>query len=283
MPPINPDNLQTAFAQLLDAATKAGADGSRQLTDLFDQVGTLTDDVRDLPDTAKERLKQITDNPDWWSLLVFLLVRIAELDHDHMRVGARKPPGWVRTLTLTYTPEGPAPAATLGLAIVGDESDPTLKRGLLLDITQALDVSIPQQDSMFGLTLKADGTCGWVFEFGSPPTPPDGDVSVDIGLFYDGLPDLGRSPAAVTTGRARLTLALNSTPAPSEKCYSLTAGLGSPNTAADAGVRAHVDFGSMLGILGTVIDIRTIDEQYSPAYTLPASGEPSFVLNHRGT
>src|SRR3954454_7442186 len=112
-----PDTLAAAFGQIIAEAQKQAADQAQQLTDILATLGQLGDDIVDLPTSAFDDLE-----PNWWSLLVFVLLQIAKADEDHLNVGAMQPTGWSRMVTLTYTEAlGPGqPSATLGLAVVND-------------------------------------------------------------------------------------------------------------------------------------------------------------------
>ena len=283
MPTANPDNLSTVFVQVLDAVQNLTDEQMDKLEKLFAEVGALTDEITELPQSAKNKLDEITENPDWWSVLVFLMVQIAELDEQHLSVGAMQPDGWSRMLTLTYTRDEHPAAATLGLALIADKdrNGAALRRGLMLKIsrTDPDGIRIPQQRNTIGVSLKSTADCTWMFGFGQSPQSPGHDVTVEAGLFYNP-PDLAAGPAAFTTGEAAVTVTLKSAVHAPQKHYSLKVELGSRVAPAQTGVRGRVDFGSMLGVLADVVHIASIDEQYSPAYVLPDKGDPTFDLNH---
>lgn len=211
---------------------------------------------------------------------MFLVVRLSALD-DHLTVGAMQPPGWSRMITLTYTVDAQT-AATLGVAPLThtDAAGNPLSRGIFLRIHKDVTVNFPVAGGI-GLSLKALGAGQWTFAFGKPLGKPVTPATVTATLFWDPPDPLTVPPVTLTIGRAAATVALDSLPTGGAKPYALTIGLGDAGPPASAGMRAHIDLGSSLGVLSEVISIATIDEQYSPTYTRPADRPPTFDLHHR--
>jgi hypothetical protein len=274
-----PQTLDALGSQLLAEIQKSTDAQREELNRIFQQAGALTDQARDLPDAARRALDDLVSDPDWFSLLLFILVKLSALD-DHLTVGAMQPPGWSRMITLTYTVDAQA-AATVGVAPLTDTNllGIPLSRGIFLRFRKDVTVDFPVAGGI-GLSLDAHGTGDWMFAFGKPLGKPVTPATVAATLFWDP-PDLTVPPVTLTTGRAAATVDLNSQAVGGAKPYALTIGLGDATTPATAGMRAHIDLGSSLGVLSEVISIATIDEQYSPTYTRPAAGPPTFDLHHR--
>ena len=130
-----PNMLGDVLGQIVQAAADAAAAVPQDLQNVFDQAGRTVADVVDeaqaLPANALAQLKQLIDPPDWASLLIFILVKISELDPAHLSVGSMRPDGWSRTLTLTYTLES-GKKVTVGFAM----TDPApAKHGFILKAT----------------------------------------------------------------------------------------------------------------------------------------------------
>ncbi|MEP9390727.1 hypothetical protein ABLE94_00510 [Gordonia sp. VNK1] len=274
-----PQTLDALGSQLLAEIQKSTDAQREELNEIFRQAGDLTDQAHDLLDGARDALDDLVSDPDWFSLLLFLVVRLSALD-DHLTVGAMQPPGWSPMITLTYTVDAQA-AATLGVAPLThtDDAGNPLSRGVFLRIHKDVTANFPVAGGI-GLSLAAHGAGQWTFAFGKPLGKPMTPATVAATLFWDP-PDLTATPVTLTTGRAAATVHLNSQPAAGAKPYALTIALGDATTPATAGMRAHIDLGSSLGVLSEVISIATIDEQYSPTYTRPAAGPPTFDLHHR--
>ncbi|MGV9669315.1 hypothetical protein ACWDPV_01810 [Gordonia sp. NPDC003504] len=274
-----PQTLDALGSQLLAEIQKSTDAQREELNKIFQQAGALTDQARDLPDAARQALNDLVSDPDWFSLLLFILVKLSALD-DHLTVGAMQPPGWSRMITLTYTVDAQA-AATVGVAPLTDTTAAgiLLSRGVFLRIHTDVTHTFPVAGGI-GLSLDAHGSGDWKFAFGTPLMKPATPATVAATVFWDP-PDLTVPPVALTTGRAAATVTLDSQPAGGAKPYAVTIGLGDSTAASTAGMRAHIDLGSSLGVLAEVISIATIDEQYSPIYTRPAAGAPTFDLRHR--
>lgn len=272
-----PETLEAVFSRLRDVATRLTEEQQQKLDDVFTQIEDLTETAKDLPRAAREALDEIADNPDWWSLLVFVMVQVGTLDTTHLEVGAMQPVGWGRMVTLTYRADGLVPTATLGLALVKDHGadGKELRRGFVLQIHSTVDYATPP--STYGVSVDADGAATWEFPFTGSVVPPGHGSRIVVSIFWDP-PDPRPGPVGLTTGRALASLTLDSTAA---EHYSLSIGLGDPRTAAGAGVRVRASLDEQLGVLSQVISIAGIDEQYSPVYTRSFTRAGTFDLNHR--
>ena len=272
-----PETLDAVFSRLRDEATSLTEEQQQKLDDVFTQIEDLAETAKDLPKAAREALDEIADNPDWWSLLVFIMVQVSTLDTTHLKVGAMQPAGWGRMVTLTYKADGLVPTATLGLALVMDQDADgnELRRGLILQIHSTVAYATPP--STYGVSVDADGAATWEFPFTGGVGPPAHANQIVVGIFWDP-PDPQTGPVGLTAGRVLASVTLNSAAA---EHYSLSIGLGDPRTAAAAGVRVRASLGEQLGVLSQVISIAGIDEQYSPAYTRSSTRAGTFDLNHR--
>lgn len=279
MPIATPETLESVFSRLQDEATSLTDEQAQKLDDVFALIEDLADAAQDLPQAARDALDKITDNPDWWSLLVFIMVQISKLDDAHLKVGAMQPDGWGRMVTLTYKADGLVPTATLGLALVKDlDADGNnLLRGFMLNIHSVVAYATPA--NTYGVSIDADGVASWEFPFSGSVKPPAHASRIGAAIFWDP-PDLQSEPGpiGITTGRAQARVTLDSTAA---ERYSLSVGLGDPTTAAAAGVRIRASLDEQLGVLAQVISIAGIDEQYSPTYTRSSTAAGTFDLNHR--
>jgi hypothetical protein len=160
-----PNTLGDVLGQIVQAAADAAAAVPQDLQNVFDQagraVGDAVNEAEDLPANALAQLKQLIDPPDWASLLIFVLVKISELDPAHLSVGSMQPDGWSRTLTLTYTLE-PGKTVTVGFAM----TDPApAKHGFILQATAGLETGdLPIGPLTFSVSSPGD-TASWRMAF----------------------------------------------------------------------------------------------------------------------
>ena len=159
-----PNMLGDVLGQIVQAAADAAAAVPQDLQNVFDQAGravaNVVDEAEALPANALAQLKQLIDPPDWASLLIFILVKISELDPAHLSVGSMRPDGWSRTLTLTYTLE-PGKKVTVGFAM----TDPApAKHGFILKATDGLATGdVPIGPLTFW--VKSLGDASWMMAF----------------------------------------------------------------------------------------------------------------------
>lgn len=266
-----PDTLGTVVAEIVQAAADAAAGVPQKLQDVFDQAGHAAGDALDeaeaLPDAALAKLRQLADPPAWDTLLILLLLKVRDLDPAHLSVGAMKPDGWSRAVTLTYTLE-PGKSVTLGFAM----TDPGTTHGILLSTSAGLDTGQVAHDPLT-FSVSSDGQAHWRKPFSGGLEPPAEQARVDATLSWDPKLQAGGDSAHVSIGSLRLRAVLSTKPG--DPLYSLTLGFGE---AGRPGVSAVVDLSSMLGALGQVVHIAAIDESYSPALTLTAGAAPQFTL-----
>ena len=269
-----PDTLGDVLGQIVKAAADAAAAVPQDLQQVFDQavqqIGALGEQAQDLPAGALAALKQLIDPPDWKSLLILILVKVSELDPDHLKVGAMQPVGWSRTLTLTYTLE-PGKSVTVGFAM----TDPgPAKQGFILQATTGLALG-PIALGPLTFAVTSVGDASWRLGFAGPLEPPAQNASINASLFWDPKIEVGDATAGFSVGPLGLTAAL-STGVP---LYTVTLGLG--DGAARPGADARIDLGRLLGALGAMVHITAIDESYSPKLTLTQNAGPQFTLGQK--
>lgn len=270
----SPDTLGTVLSQIVQEATDQGAAQAAQLRQILDEAGHTFDEalnkVEKLPDDAIQRIKDLYEHPDWWSLLVFVLVQVSKLD-DHMSVGTTRPEGWSRAVTVTYT-VGDSQELTLGLAL----TDPDVKHGILVTATAPLTVG-PIGNA---LTLRVDAksACNWTWEFGGTPESPDPECAVEIDLAWQPpMPVLSSDAGGISVGPLHLNVKL--TKGRPDPLYAITLGLG---TSAQPGVEAQLHAGEALGALARFVQISELDERYSPSVMLKTGQSPQYTLGHSG-
>ncbi len=266
-----PDTLGDVLSQIVQAAAEAAAAVPHDLQQVFDQAGHAIGDVaeqaQDLPAAALAAVKQLIDPPDWKSLLILILVKISELDPDHLKVGAMQPAGWSRTLTLTYTLE-PGKSVTVGFAM----TDPApAKHGFILQATAGLALG---PIALGPLTFAANsvGDASWRLGFAGPLEKPAQNASLNASLRWDPKISVGDATAGLSLGPLGLTAAL-STGAP---LYQVTLGAG--DGGARPGADAKIDLSKLLGALGAIVHITPIEESYSPKLVLTQNAGPQFTL-----
>lgn len=271
MPSATPDTLGDVLGQIIQESARQAAAAPEQLTNWFqqlgDEVGGLADDAKRAPAHLLDKLEDLVDPPDWWSLLVLLLVQVSKLD-DRLSLGVMQPPGWSRTVTLTFT-GGPG-AVTAGLAL----TDPDLIHGFLLRSTAAVD-SGSMAVGPLALSVKTSGAVRWEIPFAGPLVRPESPAVIDATISWDPGVEAREGPASFSLGKARVTVRLSSVPG--EPLYTVILALGEED--GTAGAEAKVDIGAPLGGL---VRIDPIGESYSPQLVLTQNTAPRFTLGHRG-
>lgn len=274
MPTATPDTIGDVVGQIIQEAARQAADQPAKLQDLFDQVeqqaGQIADQVAAMPAALLQKLKDLLDPPDWWSLLVLVLVKLSELD-ARLSVGTMKPAGWSRMVTLTFT-QAPGRALTAGLAL----TDPGTTHGFLLKADADIDSGALEVGPL-ALSIKTTGAASWTMAFGGPVAKPAEQATINVDLSWDPGIAVGDDRAGVTLGALRATVALSSVTG--TPLYAVALGLGDEN--AKPGAEAMVDLGKVLGVLGTIVHIQKIDESYSPKLTLTQGAGPQFTLGQK--
>jgi hypothetical protein len=272
-----PDTLGQTLGQVVQSAADAAAAAPDALAQVFDQagqtVGRTVDEAEQLPADALAAIKRLIDPPDWASLLVFLLLKVRELDPDHLSVGSMQPEGWSRTVTLTYTLE-PGKSVTIGFAM----TDPAPARhGIVLQASAGLDIAAtPLGPLTFSVTSQ--GAASWRMGFSGGLEKPAEQASIDARLSWDPGIHVGDDAAGINVGALRLAALLSTLPGAA--LYSLTLGFGDT---AKPGLEAKVDLGQLLGALGAVVHIAALDESYSPSLVVTQGAGPQFSLGEKSS
>ena len=280
-----PTNVGEVLRQLLDEAIVKAGEQPQQLSDWFKQVendaNKIVDQAKEIPGDLLQKLKEPPFRPpDYWSLLVFVLLRIRDLLNDpRLTVGYRHPDGWSRMVTLNYS-DNPADlagtiAATVGIAI----TDPDVTHGVWLQVLKDFDLDLGS--GALRIKISAKGKADWQYVFGAAMTKPGQQAQAGIDVEWTPWQD-GVHPAggafSFDLGPIHLRLSLLS---PADPLYSVTLGLGAAD--GTAGLSASVDAHRALGdALGSFIDIAPIHESYSPQLVLTKGSSPQFDLGHRG-
>src|SRR5664280_346960 len=160
--------LNQVFNDAMTDAEDAAKDGPDKFKDLLDKQSEAAqqaiDQVKKLPQEAIDELKQLLDPPDWWSILVYAMTRVADLD-PRLSLGVVDIADWERMLTLTFTPGVQGVALTLGLALVhpkpaaaGPAPAPKT-RGLMLRAGQGDGQAL--HDGSFSLSVTSAGNGTW--------------------------------------------------------------------------------------------------------------------------
>jgi hypothetical protein len=221
-----------------------------------------------------QRLRDAVDPPDWFSLLVFVLLGLSALDEQHLSVGAVDlGPGWSRAVTLTYRtgPDADAPSATIALAL----TDPGTTHGVVLRVAGLEQASFAK--GKVSVSITGTGTGEWRIPFSGGVRAPDTAASLRCTVEYGPLRPLAAGASiGVGVGSAHLTVAL------SKDAPIWHVEVASGDAQGAAGLEARVDFTDALGPLAGVLQIQPIRERYSPALVAGAGNTPAFTLGHAG-
>lgn len=280
-----PETFLAVLKQVFDDALKAAEGAPQDFNDILDRVvhdaGEQVDQIKKLPQDVYDDLKKLLDPPDWWSLLAFLVLKVSELDPD-LSVGTFTPTGWVRMITLTYTPGVEAAAFTLGLGLVKDPVDPARQRGLLLRAGVG-----PEQgftSGRFSFKVTSTGAGDWSIPFGGSIGPPVAAAKLTIDASLDFWPEpAGQPPASLVPGDVAdlwigpLALHTTLSAGAGEPLYDLKLSVG---TSGSAGIHAGLARPEPLKGFPFSINLPTIE--YTPTATLTQNESPGFALNPGG-
>jgi len=269
----SPDTVGSVVGQIVqemsDLASQQGESLGNILENAIQQAGQVPDQVTKLTDDTVEQIKHLVDPPDWWSILVFALIQLKEIDNDHLSIGALDIDRWSRMVTLTYTVDENT-RFTLGLAI----TDAGKKRGILLDASAALDLTFGGGNGP-RIVISSNGAGRWKYEFGGVLDPPDTDGVIDVDVLWKVVPEVPATTGfAFTVGALHLhaKLAKNQT----DPLYTLVLGWGDKD---NVGLGLHVTAADALGpTLSQFITIADPNQAYSPQVVLAAGQSPRFTL-----
>ena len=253
-----PDTLGQVLGQVVQSAADAAASAPEALGNVFDQagqtVGRTVEEAEKLPADALAALKHLIDPPDWPSLLIFILLKVSELDPDHLSVGSMQPEGWSRAVTLTYTLE-PGKSVTIGFAL----TDPApAKHGIVLQASAGLVIP-PTPLGPLTFSVTSQGDASWRMGFSGGLEKPAEQASIDAALSWDPGIHAGDETAGINVGA--LSLAADLSTLPGAALYKLRLGFGD---AAKPGLDATVDLGRLLGALGAIVHISALRRELHP-------------------
>jgi hypothetical protein len=275
VPTATPDTLAESLAQFVTAAAEQAANEPGRIADVLDAaLAQAGQDVARLPDELLQQLRDAVDPPDWFSLLVFVLLALSKLDEEHLSVSAlAAADGWSRAVALTYhtSDDADAPSATVALAL----TDPGTTHGVIFRVTGLVQATV-RKDKV-SLSLNGQGTGEWRIPFGGGVRAPQTAATLRATVAYGPVVALdANAKVGVGIGSARITVAL-SNEAP---VWHVDAAIGDEQGA--AGVEARADFADALGPLAGVLQIQPVDERYSPSLSMGAGAAPAFTLGHQG-
>jgi hypothetical protein len=272
-----PETLGQVLGQVLQSAADAAAAAPDALAQVFDQagqtVGRTVDEAEQLPADALHALEQLIDPPDWASLLIFLLLKVRDLDPDHLSVGSVQPDGWSRAVTLTYTLDV-GKSVTIGFAM----TDPAPARhGIVLQASAGLAI-VPTPLGPLTFSVTSQGDASWRIGFSGGVESPAEQAALNAQLSWDPGIHAGNDTAGINVGALRLTTVLSTLPGTA--LYTLELAFGD---AAKPGLEAKVDLGQLLGALGAIVHVAALDQSYSPTLVLAAGAGPRFSLGEKSS
>jgi hypothetical protein len=272
-----PETLGHVLGQVIQSAADAAAAAPDALTQVFDQagqtIGRTVEEAEQLPADALAALERLVDPPDWASLLVFVLLKVRDLDPDHLSVGSMQPDGWSRAVALTYTVD-PARSVTIGFAL----TDPAPARhGIVLQATAGLTIA-PTPLGPLTFSVSSQGDASWRLGFSGGVEPPAEQASITAQLSWDPGIHAGNATAGLDVGLLRLAAHLSTLPG--TPLYTLRIAFGD---GAAPGLEAKVDLGQLLGALGAIVHLAPLDQSYSPELVLTQGAGPQFSLGEKAS
>jgi len=271
----SPDTVGSVVEQIVqemsDLASQQGESLGSILENAIQQAGQVPGKVGKLQDDAVRQIKELIKDPDWWSILVFALIQLKEIDEDHLSIGALGIDGWSRMVTLTYTADENT-RFTLGLAV----TDAGKKKGILLDASAAIDLAFGGGDRP-RIAISSTGVGRWMYEFGGVLEPPGTDdvIALEVDVLWKVVPEIPATAGfvfAVGALHLHAKLAKNQT----DPLYTLVLGWGDKD---NVGLGLHVNAADALGpTLSQFITIADPNQAYSPQVTLAAGQSPRFTL-----
>jgi hypothetical protein len=264
VPTATPDTLVQTLVQFV---TAAAAEAAAPIAHALDRAQQNPADVLD-------QLRDSLGRPDSFSLLVFVLVGLAELDRDHLSVGALPATdGWSRAVALTYRErdDADAPSATVALAL----TDPGTAHGVIFRIDGLEQARVAR--GRVSLSITGQGNGEWRVPFTGGVRAPQTTATMRCSLEYGPVHALAPgTPVGVGLGTAHVSVAL-SNDAP---VWRVEVAMGDAHDV--PGLEARADFADALGPVAGVLQIARIGEQYSPALIAAAGAVPAFTLGHEG-
>jgi hypothetical protein len=265
----NPAALPTALKKLLDNAGQQALSEPTKIGQLFDQFPKPGDPPPTNPLTTLPAFQPV----QWWSLLVFMLVKIQDgIGDPELWVAVQQAPQWARMVTLNYSPGAkqnsppPPPVLTVGLAL-GDSQNGTLKQGIWINLVD--DIDNQSGSTPLGLTLSGHGSGSWSYEFSGELSPPTGAADSWVQATLEWAPDwpLPAIPLVnlTTPGPVTAGVKLASTP-----LYQVDLGIRS------LGAELKLGNSVLATLASSVLHVDPI--QYSPRVELVKDHPPTFTL-----
>ncbi len=262
MPTATPDTLVETLAQFVTAAADEAAAPIERV---------LAQNPADVLQQLRDSLAQ----PDSFSLLVFVLVHLAELDPDHLSVGAlAASDGWSRAVALTYraSDDADAPSATIALAL----TDPGTTHGVIFRVAGLVQATFGA-GKVLGVDRRERHR-----RVADPvqrrrARPADRGVAA---LLPSRTVPCSRSTTTQRSGSGSARRASRVALSNEAPVWHVDAAMGDEQGA--AGVEAHADLADALGPLSDVLQIQPVGERYSPSLSMGAGAAPAFTLGHTG-
>ncbi|MEZ5209528.1 hypothetical protein MYK68_13365 [Gordonia sp. PP30] len=272
-----PEDLGAVVTDLLSSIAGQAAQAPDRVAELFDAAR------QDAEKTAGDTLRALRDaveHPDWVSLLILILVKVAELDPEHMRVevidgGDVAGTAWARAIGITYTPDDVGPgggSATLAVAL-RETSTSQAAQGIILRTSAQMTAGVPHTEAL-SVTCSSTGKAEFRWPFGGALAVPDPGGDLTASISWTPLTDPIKAPpdvAHLLVGPLSARVAL--TAGPGGPAYAVTLGIGDDRR---SGVHAAVDPLALLGPFGSMVNIAAVD--YSPSLELASQQSPRFSL-----
>jgi hypothetical protein len=242
-----------------------------------DKIGQLLDKLPkpgDSPPVSPLDALKPFRPPDWWSLLVFVLVEIQDKIGDpELWVGVQQPPGWARMITLNYSPNAvahqPPPPAVLSIGLaLGDSQQGTLSQGIWINLADTIDKQTAP--GTLQLTLAGHGSGSWQYSFGGGASPliPTGAANSSVQATITWRPWTLPDIPLIRLSDGPLTASV--TLAGSAPVYQVDLGVGPLSAGLDLG-------NSVLATLASSM-LHITPVNYSPRVELIQNQPPMFSL-----
>jgi hypothetical protein len=273
---------------LIDLVKRTAIEAGKRATD-FEKLLQKALPPGDFPEIPHTDLKDL--KPEWWSIIAFVLNRIADLDRTHLRVSAWDPgDGWCKALALGYMPGSTALMPQCWLAFCLTSTDPTrTRKGIIVrsDVPAAPPgPATPLFDHKAGnlsFRIDAHGKGEWRFPFDGPVDTPQidkADIRATL-IWRLGL----ASPAptddiGVEVGPIRLEASVDK-PVADKPWWTLRLGLGDPDKNL-VGLRLQLSLTQLVGdFLAPMLQAEV--PSFTPAAWLEQGRAPGFDLGAKST
>lgn len=274
-----PETLGTVVSQILAAASQLADEGSQEFTDIMNsaqqEAGQVIEKITSLPDDLLQRLKDFARDPDWNTLLIFVLLQIQKLEPEHLSIGTMQAAGFVPGVTLTYTQTGDI-SGKPSIGVSPGRKGDNLKKGLHLRFPAKATLNLGDSSGL-SLMVNSELAADWDWEFGQTPTTPGADGQITARVSWR-LPIPATETAAVKFSVGPVILDATVKKDGADVTYSVGIGLGNRLVPADHGLVAALEMETLLGDFKALaaVDLPKID--YSPRLALSKGAPPEFSL-----